>query len=118
MENEKLSFGKSESFNNCVEEIGGMIREMQALLRISLPEYTRQVSAVIRNKIRDATQIEHLLDSLLDRIGIDDDYLDLFKKLCRYYWDIDPAAVADYVYAYHDLYDSDGEEGEDSEEES
>ena len=31
----------------------------------------------------------------------------LFKKLCRYYWDIDPIATAGHINAYRDMWDSD-----------
>lgn len=34
----------------------------------------------------------------------------MYKKLCRHYWDIDPAATADYVNAYREYWDS-GEPG-------
>ena len=33
----------------------------------------------------------------------------LFKKLCRHYFDIDPAATADYVRFYREMWDSEPE---------
>jgi len=35
--------------------------------------------------------------------------LDLYKKLCRYYFEIDPGATASYVNAYREMWDE-GEE--------
>jgi hypothetical protein len=37
--------------------------------------------------------------------AIDPSMLDLYKKLCRYYFKIDPEATASYVYAYRDMWD-------------
>lgn len=31
----------------------------------------------------------------------------MYKKLCRHYWDIDPAATAYYVNAYREYWDGD-----------
>ena len=49
----------------------------------------------------DAKQIEHTLDCLLDFCG-HEPVLQLYKRLCRHYWDIDPAATADYIKAYRE----------------
>jgi hypothetical protein len=32
--------------------------------------------------------------------------LEVFRRLCRYYWDIDPIATGEYVLAYRDMWDS------------
>ena len=36
--------------------------------------------------------------------------VDLFKRLCRYYYTLDPAATADYVHSYRGMWDSEGDE--------
>ncbi len=33
----------------------------------------------------------------------------LFRSLCRYYYTLNPAATADYVFAYRDMWDSEEE---------
>jgi hypothetical protein len=35
----------------------------------------------------------------------DDGMLVLYKKLCRYYFDIDPKATVSYVHAYREMWD-------------
>jgi hypothetical protein len=35
----------------------------------------------------------------------DDEMLVFYKKLCRYYIDIDPDATASYVHAYREMWD-------------
>ena len=37
----------------------------------------------------------------------DEHVLRMYKNLCRHYWDIDPAATADYINAYRKYWDSD-----------
>lgn len=34
---------------------------------------------------------------------------DEYAPICRYYYALNPAATADYVFAYRDMWDSDGE---------
>ena len=46
-----------------------------------------------------------------ESIAIPEDGLILFKRLCRYYYDINPPVTAEYIRIYHDLYDSE-EEGD------
>ncbi len=40
----------------------------------------------------------------------DEDMLLLFKKLCRHYFRIDPAATADYVHTYREMWDEEPNE--------
>lgn len=60
---------------------------------------------LVRSQSRDAQEIEYTLDQLLDCACIPEG-LALFKTLCRYYYAINPAATASYVYAYRDIWDS------------
>jgi len=32
-----------------------------------------------------------------------------YKKLCRYYFEIDPRATTSYLYAYRDMWDEEGQ---------
>ncbi len=97
-----------------IQEIGGMFERLQELNKISLAQLEPQVDYVIRNHITDNNQVEHLLDSLIDCAGMSEDGLLLFKRLCRYYYAIDPGTTAQYIHSYRDLYLSDGEEDDDS----
>jgi len=84
------------------------IRELAAglvgLNRRAVEEYTPLVEDILRFGNRDVHYIEHTLDGLLDFCG-SAAALALYKKLCRYYWDIDPAATADYVRAYREMWE-------------
>ena len=70
------------------------------------PPSSRSLRAeVIATRSRDVRQIEHTLDGLLDFCGHEQALL-LYRRLCRHYFDIDPAATADYINAYRELWDS------------
>jgi hypothetical protein len=68
------------------------------------------VEDVLRTECRDPNRIEHLLDGILD-FCCDPVILRLFKKLCRYYFPIDPEAIASYVNTYREMWDE-GLDGE------
>ena len=93
--------------NDYMQEIGGMIKQVQEITKKAVSLIEPQVNAIIRNKMTDNNQIETLLDRLFDYAGMDENGLILFKRLCRYYYGLNPKVTADYIYAYRDLYDSD-----------
>jgi hypothetical protein len=89
-----------------LKNIRPLVEQMQGLARQAHAEYSREVDAVILSRSRDPQRIEHLLDGILS-FCFDPEMLQLYKKLCRHYYFISPAATADYVYAYRDMWDSD-----------
>ena len=102
--------------DSLVEKLKPIIEAQQMLARRAEIEYTAQVNAIIQGQCKDAQHIEHVLTWMLD-FCFDDRMLELFKKLCRYYYRIDPEATASYVYFYRDMWDSDKiPEGEQSDE--
>ena len=85
-----------------------MAQSLSALARRAVAEYAPLVEAILRDQSRDARHIERTLDGLLD-FGFDAEALLLYKKLCRHYYAIDPAAAAYYVRAYREMWDSEPE---------
>ena len=79
---------------------------MRELQRQAAQQYQPLVDDILRTRSRDTEHIEHTLERLLDFCG-DEDVLQMYRKLCRHYWDIDPAATAYYVNAYREYWDSD-----------
>jgi hypothetical protein len=67
--------------------------------------YQPVVDDILRSRCRDSQHIEHTLDGLLDFCG-HEPVVQMYKNLCRHYWDIDPAATADYINAYREYWDS------------
>jgi tryptophanyl-tRNA synthetase len=84
-----------------------MIRLASAMKELpaqAFAAYSPLVEDIIRNKSRDIPEIEHLIDWILG-FCFDEKMLGLFKKLCRYYYGIDPQATAEHVYAYREMWD-------------
>ncbi len=90
--------------DDLVRSVGEMIKASRKLARQAEQQYSVAVEDIFQTKSRDCRCIEHLLDGMLD-FCFDPGMLVLYKKLCRYYWDIDSTATASYVYAYRDMWD-------------
>ena len=88
------------------QAILALARSMGELQQKAVREYRSVVDDILRTGSQDVRHIEHTLDGLLDFCG-HEPVLRMYKKLCRHYWDIDPAATADYVNAYREYWDSD-----------
>ena len=87
-------------------EFLGITRELHRLQQQAAQDYKAVVDDILLTQSRDIQRIEHTLDHLLDFCG-HESVLQLYKKLCRHYWDIDPAATAYYVNSYREYWDSD-----------
>jgi hypothetical protein len=101
---------KKPPMKELVQAIGELAGARQRLAVQALQQYAREVDDVLRKKDSNPQRIEHLLDGMLD-FCFDKDVLRLYKKLCRYYFKIDPEATASYVYAYREMWDEREERG-------
>ncbi len=99
------------SDDDALQAIRILASSLRDLQRQAAQQYLPVVEDILRTRCRDAQHIEHTLDHLLDFCA-DEHVLRLYKDLCRYYWDIDPAAVAYHVNAYRERWDSDVQEGQ------
>jgi hypothetical protein len=79
--------------------------QLTALFREAIEAANTDVDAIIQSGERDAQRIEHQLDHMLG-FCCDPDMLLVFKRLCRYYYAIDPVATAGYVQAYRGMWDT------------
>jgi len=84
-----------------------LARSQQQLAMQALAAYKPLVESIIENKSTDQEEIKHVLDGLLG-FCFDDALLLLYRKLCRYYYGLDPSATADYVNLYREMWDEDG----------
>jgi hypothetical protein len=92
-------------FDDLVESIKAFAVGFESPNQQAVLEYTPVVEGILRCRSRDTQHIEHTLDGLLDFCS-DPEILYLYKKLCRHYYAIDPAATAEYVQAYRERWDS------------
>ena len=106
-----LSAEKSIKENTFFQKVSSFIESMQPLISQNILILANHVDVIIKSRERDDNRIQRLLESVLDYAGMCDDGLILFKRLCRYYYGINPQATAEYISIYHDLYDSEKEGG-------
>jgi len=92
-------------YESLFQSIKGIAESLQALNQQALREYTPIVEDILRFRSRDVHHIEHTLDGLLDFCHYEP-ILQLYKKLCRHYFYIDPVATAFYVNSYYEMWDS------------
>ena len=88
-----------------------LVGQLQRLQLQAAQLYQPVVDALLRAGSRDVQQIEHTLDGLLDFCG-HAPVLEMYRRLCRHYWDIDPAATSEYVKAYRERWDSEDDGGQ------
>ena len=91
--------------------LDALVGQLQRLQLQAVQQYQPVVDALVRSGSRDVQQIELSLDGLLDFCG-HAPVLELYRRLCRHYWDVDSAATADYVKAYSERWDSEEEGGQ------
>ena len=87
--------------------------QITALFHQAIQAASEEVDDFIQSGVRDTRRIEHQLDHMLG-FCCDPDMLLVFKRLCRYYYGIDPVATADYVNAYREMWDTPDEAGNES----
>jgi hypothetical protein len=90
--------------DDLVQSIDEIVRAGLRLARQAEKQYAPEVEDILLTQCRDPRRIEHLLDGMLD-FCFDAAMVRLYKKLCRYYFEIDPMATASYVHAYRDMWD-------------
>jgi hypothetical protein len=93
--------------DNLVQSIGKLAKGTQKLAREAAQQYSAEVEAILKAQSRDSRRIERCLDGMLD-FCFDDGVLVLYRKLCRYYFDIDTEATVSYVHAYREMWDQKG----------
>ena len=71
----------------------------------TLTVYKPKVDLLINSNSSEKNAIEHTLDALFE-LAFDNEVLLLFKKLCRYYYTIDPVATAQQIQFYREMWDN------------
>ena len=91
-----------------IKSLAASIHELQLQMAKS---HAPIVQNIIQRRSRDVQEIEQALDSVLDCACIPEG-LELFKRLCRYYYSINPTATAHYVFAYREMWDNEADDEE------
>lgn len=96
--------------NKPFTQLSALATRIHALQSQSVQLCAAEVAQLIASNSRNQNRIEHLLDRLLDCACLPEG-LTQFKKLCRYYYLMNPQATAVYINAYRELWDSEAEQG-------
>ncbi len=91
-------------------ELDALLGQVRQLQLQAARQYQPVVDELLRTGSREGQQIERTLDGLLDFCG-HAPVLAMYRRLCRHYWDMDPAATADYIKAYREQRDSEEDGG-------
>lgn len=105
-----INIDSMKDYNNTIASITQLAKAQQQIIRQALTSYEPLVTDILLNKTTDQNHIEHVLDGLLD-FCFSDSILLLYRKLCRYYLNLNPAATADYINFYREMWDEDGKMG-------
>lgn len=98
-----------DNYDRFLEQMRDCAAGLVELRRQAAQACAPAVHDLIRTRSQDASAIEHTLDRLLDS-ACHPEGLTLFKSLCRYYFTLDPAATADYIRIYREMWDDDAAE--------
>jgi hypothetical protein len=96
----------NDSNDDLIDKLKPLLEQIQQLQEQAYNNYKPQVEQLIETHTKDENNIGWLLDHLLDNCG-NDKVLSLFKKLCHYYWDINPVETAFYIQSYREMWDDD-----------
>lgn len=92
-------------YDDMLQGIKAIAEDLRGIQESGVAQYTPIVEQIIATRNCDARHIQHTLDYLLD-FACHPAGLALYKKLCRYYFTLDPAATADYVNYYREMWDT------------
>ena len=95
-----------QQYSALTDNIREIAKELQTIYSQAETYYTSVVHDVICRQSKDTKEIEHLLNYMLD-FAENEKILTSYRKLCRYYLDINPQATAKYIQSYKEMYDAD-----------
>ena len=97
-----------KEYKQFFENIRGIAGHLQQLQQQALAEYKPLIENIVFHQSNDVNEIEHTLDGLLD-IAANGEGLELYRKLCRYLYSINPESAAAYVGFWKEAWDEDEE---------
>jgi hypothetical protein len=89
------------------KEIIKIIESRNQLAQQACEEYAPLVDTIIVSQTKDVNYISYTMDFMLD-FCFDHQMLQLYRKLCRYLYDIDIETTAYYINAYREMWDEEG----------
>jgi hypothetical protein len=90
--------------NFSTEHIKEIASCFSSLTKQAREQYVPLVYNIIDNNLKDDNEIQRILDGVLD-FCYDEKMLLLYRRLCKYYYDINPIVTIDYIGFYREMYD-------------
>ncbi len=87
-----------------VQNMGKLAEKTKSLVKQAVKLYSVEVEVIINDQSHNAKRIERCLDGML-AFCFYDGMLAVYKKLCRYYYNINPEATVYYVNSYRETRD-------------
>lgn len=94
-----------DGYDDLLQSLKEAAVSLKALSQRAANDYAPIVEHIIRTRSQDVADIERTLDGLLGFCGYEP-ALRQYRKLCRYYWDLNPANTTSYINAYREMWDS------------
>lgn len=82
-----------------------MIQTLKSLNAQAYAVYEPMVADICTREFVGENEIEHLLDRLVS-VCTSDDMTELFKKICRKFYNQYPEMIMDYILFYKEMYDA------------
>ena len=82
-----------------LEDISALVSQLEEQKKIIYNHYVQAVASVLSGGITVETDIEKIMDGLLD-FGDDERFLALYKKLCRHVYDAYPQMVGEHIHLF------------------
>ena len=103
--------GEKECTEDFYEDFKKIAEASNQIYQMAEQAFIPKVDTIIQTHCTDFRTIDKLLDDLLS-FACDDRILILFKRLCRYYYPINPEITAYYDDAYRRMWDDNESENE------
>ena len=90
-------------YQNVFQEIADVVEGLESLRKTAFQQYSILVDAVMKGRITDRNHIERIVDGLSD-FGDYKEFLELYRKLCRYVYDSYPEMVGEHATLFRALF--------------
>ncbi len=90
--------------DNTVDTIQEMALQLRKINEIAYNQY-KPIACDLCSRIASLSEVEYTLDRMLDFCG-GDAVLELFKDICRHYFDIYPEVIAYQINSYREIWDT------------
>ena len=94
---------EKQSVEDLVKDLKPFVQQLKQIHDMAVVAYTPLVKEICNRKA-DRNEVELMLDWLLMYAG-DDRMLQLYKQVCRAYWQTYPDSIAFYIMEYRKEYD-------------